>query len=77
MRHRGVVLYDNDYFGRWHLSPPAEVCGACSDLYAGRLVPVSFCPRARWYEQHREERAAATYAAIRSGARPPITIPLA
>lgn len=28
-------------------SPPAEVCGTCSDFDAGRLVPVSFCEQAK------------------------------
>jgi hypothetical protein len=27
-------------------SPPAEICGVCSDFEEGLLVPVSFCPEA-------------------------------
>jgi hypothetical protein len=71
-RHRSIALYDRDDLGTWHLSPPAEVCVVCSNLRDGRLVPVSFCPRARWYEARHTERAEATYAAIRAGTRPPI-----
>jgi hypothetical protein len=40
-----------DYRGRFEqeesrFGPPAQVCDTCSDLEAGVLVPVAFCPPA-------------------------------
>jgi hypothetical protein len=30
-----------------HVGTPAEICRGCSDLPAGRYVPVSFCEQAK------------------------------
>lgn len=40
------VVAHHDIEGWRNFRPPAYVCGACSDLEAGRYVPVSFCPAA-------------------------------
>jgi hypothetical protein len=44
-------------------SPPAEVCGTCSDFDAGMLVPVAFCLQAA-------ERCEEYYCYLRGGLRP-------
>ena len=43
--HVPVAVYDRADPER--LAPPAEVCVACSDIEGGRLVPASFCEKAK------------------------------
>jgi hypothetical protein len=43
--HKPIAVYDRSDPDR--ISPPAEVCYACSDLDAGKLVPAPFCKEAK------------------------------
>lgn len=43
--HVPEVVYDTA--DPYHIAPPSEICWGCSDLEAGRLVPVTFCEEAK------------------------------
>jgi len=43
--HIPVMVYARD--DEFQVGVPAEICYACSDTDAGRLVPASFCERAK------------------------------
>lgn len=43
--HVPIMIYNRNDPER--IAPPSEVCEACSDIDAGRLVPASFCERAK------------------------------
>lgn len=46
MAHLPVQIGTRDAEGYRTFAVPGDVCAECSDFETGRMVPISFCPRA-------------------------------